>query len=144
MKKVALLAVIFLPVLIFVTTLNGNLFEHAEEIGNKAINSIKDISNKISEWEEAISNWMPEAGGGIPFLGWGTVGPDMVFTSAEMWDAYEWEYKNTDKIGWWEFRWMSFIWGWHTNGLNSIAEFEEKLGITFSPNNPILYPPEQE
>lgn len=142
MKKVAFLAIIFLPVLIYVSTLNGNLFERAEDIGYKSIESVIEMCDKVSGWGEKINRWMPDAGGGIPWLGWGTVGPDMTLTSDEMWEAYKWEYKNTSKIGWWKFRWRSLIWGWYTNGLNSISEFEQKLDIKFSPNNPIIYPPE--
>ena len=149
MKKVALLAIIFLPVLMFVSTMNigsgsnGSLFEHSAAIGNKVIESIQEMSGKISDWGEKINRWLPVAGGGMSFLKWGTVGPDMTLTSDEMWEAYKWEYKN-GKISWMKYHWHRLIWSWYTNGFNSITEFEQKLGIKFSPNNPIIYPPEEE
>lgn len=138
MKKVVLLAVIFLPVLIFVSSLNGNLFEHTEEIGNTAINSITNMFEWLNEKGDAISDFVnSDAFSNIVADVFHSPYKSVEDYSAEdIYNAVAWEIKN-GTMNFWQSAWFQIKWDFLRASYSTIDEVYD-----WDPNNPYIYPPE--
>lgn len=147
MKKVAILCVIFLPVLLFAVNVDGNLFDYSAELGNKAIDGIKDITEKVSNITDkaAIFSSNPDinpiqAHGGL--IGWligdkSTVTEETV-SKADFLKALEWEYEQSN------IKFLRYVGLYIKYSFKSRGFYKINDDITFSLNNPFIYPPEQE
>lgn len=145
MKKVAILCIVFLPVLLFVVNINGNLFEHSDEIGNKAIDGIKDITEKVGTVTDKLSflstnpdiNPINQYGG---LIGWiigdkSTV-TDNTVSKADFLSALLWESEQRN-IGYFKYIGLAIKYTFKSKGFYKIND-----DITFSLDNPYIYPPE--
>lgn len=144
MKKLAILCVIFLPVFLFAVNLNGNLFDYSEQIGNKAIDGIKDITDKVSTVSDKVSIFVSEPDFSISdhggLIGWligdkSTVTDDTV-SKADFLDALLWEYEHSN-IKYLRYLGLCVKYTFKSKGFYKIND-----DITFSLDNPYIYPPE--
>ncbi len=145
MKKVAILCVILLPVLIFAVNLDGNLFDYSNELGNKAIDGIKDITDKVGTVADKVSifstisdfNPFSQDGG---LFGWligdfSTV-TEQTVSKADFMEALLWEYDDGN-ISMWRYLALFAKYIFKSKGFYKIND-----DITFSLDNPYIYPPE--
>ena len=147
MKKVAVLCVIFLPVFLFAVNVDGNLFDYSAEMGNKAIDGIKDITEKVNDVTDKLRifstnpdvNPIMQDGG---LIGW-LIGDKSTVTNetlskGDFIKALEWEGMHR-RVGYFKYIWLCVKYTFKSDGFYKIND-----DITFSLDNPYVYPPEEE
>ncbi|NMA64997.1 MAG: hypothetical protein GX957_01990 [Clostridiaceae bacterium] len=146
MKKVAILCVIFLPVFLLAVHVDGNLFDYSEQIGNKAIDGVKDITDKVANVSDKVSIFVSDPDFSISdhggLIGW-IIGDKSTVTEgtvskADFLKALEWEYAQSN-IKLLRYMGLYIKYSFKSKGFYKIND-----DITFSLNNPFIYPPEQE
>lgn len=145
MKNVALLCIIFLPVLLIAVNLNGNLFDYSNELGNKAVSSIQEITEKVSIVTNKTTDFMTNPdenpfskNGGI--IGW-MIGDKSTVTEhtvskVDFLAALVWEYDNST-ISIWRYMALYAKYTFKSKDFYIIND-----DITFDLDNPYIYPSE--
>ena len=111
MRNVVILCIIFMPVLVLGATYGMSSFEHTEEIGNTALNSIKNILVWIDEKGNAVSDFVnsdtfSSISADLFHSPYKPVGD---YTAEDIYNAVSWEIKN-GTMNFWQSAWFQIKW----------------------------------